>query len=221
MPGDDFWLNLRAAVQFLIPPVFAEPASQDVPDLEQKLQSATGWLAPRSVDDFDPQDFAFLAPADLDRLQRRVEAFRQVASQVPADQPATPEQLAPASAAVAEIVRLLRPHLFPTFETFKIQYRLEQELRGKLPRWVEDFVCETGVDVGDDPALWVWLYVSQEAVDNDLVVKEGQQVRAVALSAVRRLRIDRWPYVRFQSRAELALAQEGGPRMSLANENPS
>jgi hypothetical protein len=212
MPGDDFWLNLRTAVQFLVPTVSAESASQDVPDLEQKLQSTAGWLTPGSVDDFDPQDFAFLAPADLDRLQRSVEAFRQVASQVPGDRPASPQQLESAATPFGEIVRLLRPHLFPNLETFKIQYRLENELRGKLPRWVEDFVCETGVDLTDDPALWVWVYVSQEAVDNDLVVKEGQKVREVVLSAVRRLRIDRWPYVRFQSRAELALARKGGCR---------
>lgn len=209
MRADDFWINLRTAASFLVPSASTDSPDQDAAHFERVLRSAAIWLTTRSVDDFDPQDFAFLEPDDLRRLTRSVEAFRRVASQVPGNQPASPQQLQDAGAAFRKIIQLLRPHEFRNFDAFKSQYHLERELKGKLPSWIERFLCETGTDVADDPALWIWLYVSQEAVDNNLVVKEGQQVRDEVEAAVRRLRLGRWPYVRFQSLAELAASQKG------------
>jgi hypothetical protein len=191
MGGDEFWSNLRTAAR-----VLAQNGSTD-------------WLTPGFLDDFDPQDFAFLEPSDRDQLMRNAETLRRIVSQLPGDRPASEQQLQEAETAVREMIRLLRVQEFLNLEAFKIQYRLERALVGKLPHWIENFVCETGTDVGDDPALWVILNVSQEAVDNDLVVKQGQQVRAVVEAAVRRLRIDRWPYVRFQSLDELAASRKG------------
>jgi hypothetical protein len=206
---DEFWVNLRTAVRFLVPTVSTDSPSQDADYLERLLQSAAVWLTPRSVDEFEPQDFTFLDPADFEQLCRNVEAFRRVASQVSGDKPASPQQLQEAATAFEQIVRLLRPHQFLDFESFKIQYRLERALRGKLPHWIESFVCQTGTDVGNDPAVWVTLNVSQEAVDKELVVKEGRLVREVVDAAVRRLRVGRWPYVRFQSLDELAAMRKG------------
>ncbi len=106
----------------------------------------------------------------------------------------------------------LNGHQFPYLEAFQIQYRLERQLKGKLPAWIESFNCEIGTDVVGDPAVWVWLNVSQEAAANDLVVKEGEQVRDLVQTAVRRLRVGRWPFVRFRSLAELAEIRKGRRR---------
>jgi hypothetical protein len=212
MGEDDFWINLRTAARALIPPV---PTDLPIPESayrERLLQSADAWLTPRSVDEFDLRDFSFLEPEDLDRLRRNVEAFREVASQVSEDQPASEQQVQEAMAPFEEIIHLLRPHQFYYFEAFKIQYRLEHALRGKLPPWIESFVCEIGTDVVNDPALFVTLNVSREAADNEFVVTKGRQVRDQVQAAIRRLRLDRWPYISFQSLAELAAAKKGRRR---------
>jgi hypothetical protein len=212
MGGDRFWMNLRTAARVLEPTLSGAIPGQDSSEMEQARESASRWFTSRSVDDFDREDFAFLESDDLDRLSSNIDAFRRITSPVPGDRPASNSQIQEAWTALQEILRLLQPHEFPSPEGFQIQYRLERELRGKLPPWIESFVCETGTDVSEDPAVWVWLNVSQEAVDKDLVAREGQQVRDEVEAAVRRLRVERWPYVRFRSLAELASFQQGHRR---------
>jgi hypothetical protein len=203
MPIDDFWLNLRTAARHLAPTVAVDSPRADSERLERALQSAALWLTPHSVEGYDPRDFAFLAPADIENLTRNVERFRAVAAQVPTGQPASEGRAREAWTALDEVLRLLRPHSFPDAESFKIQYSLEKELRGKLPPWVESFTSETGTDTSEDPALWIWLNVSDEA-GKRLAAGEGRAVREEVESAVRRLGIRRWPYVRFQTPSELA-----------------
>jgi len=209
MAADEFWLNLRTSASLIAPSVSTDVPGQNADEVERRLREAAIWLTPGTVAGYDPEAFSFLASPERQQLSRAVSDFLDVARQVPGDGPASRPQLRQGWEAFQTLLRLLRPHQFTDFETFKIQYRLERELAGKLPPWVEGLACETGVDVADDPALWIWLNVSQEAVDNDLVIKEGPRVHDEVVRAARRLHTGRWPFVRFRSLAELAAAEKG------------
>src|SRR5207244_5250542 len=63
----------------------------------------------------------------------------------------------PIWAAFGEILRLLQPHRFRDAESFRTQTLLSRELRGEWPDWVTGLFCETGTDVGGDPAIWIWI----------------------------------------------------------------
>jgi hypothetical protein len=205
-----FWANLWRAARHFAPALSADSPGIDASTLEQALQGTSTWLTPRSVDGFDPGDFAFLEPAQQQALNHAVERFRTEASQVPTKNPPSPQQAKEAAAAFLEIVKLLQPNRFHDAETFRIQTLVERELQGKLPPWIESITCKTGIDVSDDPALWVWLNVSQDATAKKLITKEGRGIQEEVVAAIRRLGIPRWPYVRFQSLYELTEIPKGG-----------
>jgi hypothetical protein len=209
MGGDVFWTNLQTAAKFLAPAGAADLPGLDADSLAKRLAAASNYLPPEWVDDFEPQDFAFLDPADLERLRKNVESIRPVANRAPTDEPASPRQFHDAAAAFEELIRLLRSDQFLDFDSFMIHYRLERVLQGKLPPWIESFTCQTGIDVAGDPAVWVTLNVSLEAVEKELAIKEGRPVRDMVDRAVRRLRTGHWPYITFQSLDELAAMRKG------------
>lgn len=209
MAIDDFWLNLRTAASLYSPTVAADSPRVDTGYLERMLRGAVMWLTPRSVDGFDPNDFQFLDEDQQARLRAVVERFRAVASSVPGNQPATRPQAEEGRAAFAEILQILQPHRFRDAESFQTQVLLERGLRGQLPRWVTGLFCETGTDVGGDPAVWIWVEVTDDATTKGRIEKEGQGVHELISAAYRRIGGRRWPFIRFRSPDALA-RREGG-----------
>jgi hypothetical protein len=208
MAIDDFWLNLRTAASFYAPSV-AVDAPLDAGAVERMLRGAMMWLTPRSVEGFNEDDFAFLEEEQRATLRENVERFRTVASQVPAKKPATPEQVEQGQAAFGEILRILQPHRFRDAESLQTQILLERELRGKLPRWVTGISCETGLDLTDDPAIWIRVDVTDSATDKGLIEKHGLAIAEEIRSAYQRIGGRRWPFVRFRSPDAFAHREEG------------
>jgi hypothetical protein len=203
MAIDDFWRNLRTAASLYAPSAVTDLPHADPEALERMLRGARLWLTARSVEGFEPDDFAFLDDERREALRESVDRFRSIATHVPGNKPATPEQVEAGGAAFREILHLLQPHRFGDAESFRTQVLLDRELQGKLPRWVTGLFCETGQDVADDPAVWIWVEVTDEATEKRLVVKHGQRIDEEVTSAYRRIGGRRWPFVRFRNPSEL------------------
>lgn len=206
MAIDLFWRNLRTAAGLFGP--LAETADADAARLERALRGPALWLTPRSVNGFDVRDFDFLEPAQQEALGASVEKFRAVANQVSPKKPASASQKKEAGQAFLEILKILKPDQFIEADAFRIQTLLERELQGKLPSWVKGITCETGTDTGDDPAVWIWLHVTDEATDRGLVAKHAIGILEEAQSAFDRIGSHRWPYILFRNPSELPASGE-------------
>jgi hypothetical protein len=209
MAIDDFWLNLRTAASLFAPTATADSARVDAGHVERMLRGAAMWLTPGSVDGFDPNDFRFLGEEQQETLRMSIERFRAAASQVPGNEPATRSQAEEGRAAFGEILRILQPHRFRDAESFRTQVLLERELRGQLPRWVTGLSCETGTDVVGDPAVWIWVEVTDAATKKGRIEKAGQGLHERIAAAYRRVGGRRWPFIRFRSPDAFA-RREGG-----------
>ena len=72
------------------------------------------------------------------------------------------------------------------------------ELRG-LPAQVSSWQVETGPDATDDPAVWVWVMLEDEAVD----FQTRSRLREMVRNQVRnKTNDDSWVYVRFRGAPE-------------------
>lgn len=198
MALDDFWASIRTAASLHSPTVAAD-TPEAVAAWERILRQARLWLTPRSVEGYDPVDFSFLDEGEQTRLRDGVERFRAAAGQVAADAAPTERQAKEGDAAFRAILALLRPHRFRDAESFRTQILLDRALQGGLPPWVTAVACETGTDLGGDPAIWIWVDVTDEATRRGKVEKEGQAIHDRIESAYHRIGGRRWPYIRFRS----------------------
>jgi hypothetical protein len=205
-----FWAHLSDVARQFAAVAFSDsaPAETLKLDPDRATQGSMPWLTPHSLEGYDPRDFEFLEPPQQRELQANVEVFQSVARQVGGKSPPSQERRRAAAVALIEILKLLKPHQFHDPEAFRIQVLLERELRDKLPSWVAGFHCETGTDVGDDEAVYIWLNLTKEGAEEKAGSREGMEVCEVVESAVRRLGILRWPYVWFRETPTLA----AGPR---------
>src|SRR5436309_508313 len=97
----DVW---RAHRQFFPPQIQTDSSRSDAHAWARALLNADLWLTPKSVEAFDPVDFADLPPALRNRLGQAVDRFRQVAATVAPDGPATNEQAQLARGHLEELI---------------------------------------------------------------------------------------------------------------------
>ena len=70
-----------------------------------------------------------------------------------------------------------------------------------LPTPVSGWEVETGVDSTDAPAVWVWVYLTEEEVD----LETRDRLRDMVRNLVRRkTESSIWTYVRFRGASEAA-----------------
>ena len=100
MARDKFFLSLRNALGFLAPEVKTDSQTLNSTDIQRQIQDAAIWLTPKSVEGFDAKDFLDLPKAQRTALSNEVAEFTKIAEQVPADGPATDEQIQNAHALV-------------------------------------------------------------------------------------------------------------------------
>jgi hypothetical protein len=166
------------------------------------------WLTPRSMGGFDPNDFAFLDEETRTALQEGVERFRAVADRMPRKKPPRRELLEEGRAALRPIVDLLQPLEYVDGESFRTRILLQRELRGKLTRWVTGISCRTGIDLTDDPAIWIQVDVTDAAVDRKLIDKKGQEIDDEIKEAYWRIGGRRYLYIRYHSPGAFAHRKE-------------
>lgn len=93
MAFEQFIDSLRIASRELSPPnVSSGRGAQTDAYLTSMLHSADLWLTPKSVEGFDPADFAGWPEKERDELAQEIAAFSNVAEKVPPNKPATKAQ---------------------------------------------------------------------------------------------------------------------------------
>jgi hypothetical protein len=200
----EFWANVRLGAGLDSTRATVDAPRLDEKKIEQILRRAHLWLTPNVVEGFDISDFDFLSDQERQTLSESVDRFRQVVEQVPADAVPSTEQVQEALPHFRRIVELLRPDRYANPDAFIIGKRIEQLVRGQVPEWFKEkeMVFETGNDANGDPALWIWVEIDDTAADETVFSQNTRAVRNTLEMAVRKLGIDRWPYIRFRTVSE-------------------
>lgn len=186
----------------IAPRVIADSPMIDADEIERRLRASDLWLTPRAVEGFREHDFEFLDEGERTHLAELVEAFRNVAEQVPQDGPADEEQVREALRAFQGVLEILEPHRYADEESLVIGKKLQRELAGRLPEWVREFRMESGPDSTGDPGVWIWVVLDDEATDRSRFAENNRTVRKLIFDAAEEASIDRWPYIRFRSVSE-------------------
>jgi hypothetical protein len=194
MARDQFLENVRAAADYLSPAFYVNGIRLNPEHLSDILRERLFWLTPATVEGFDPDDFGELSDEARERLARSVRAFRAIAEQASAEKSPSEDQVREASAHFIAILSTLERHL----EGFNLYHALKRQA---FPEIVRDFVIKTGDDSTGDPAVWVWVILADRAAGS-LAFEVLQEMRNGVKAVLRRLKIDRYPYIRFRTESE-------------------
>lgn len=104
----DFLRSVRTAVGTLEPPGDTAHPSNDREELEGRLRQSNLWLARSAVAGFDREDFPDLDPKTLERLDRSVSRFQEVAATVDPKRPPTRDQVEDAIPPFVKVALIVR-----------------------------------------------------------------------------------------------------------------
>lgn len=198
MARQEFLDNVRAARNLFVHDrgrVYPADSPIDSQSLERRKARAAIWLVPKSVAEFDADDFRGLGPDHQRELAEAVRDFREVAEQVPPSEAATPDQLSRASSAFARLVGLLDPYLPTPEEVLKVR---EAIATIDLPGWVDNWNYELGNDHDEEPAVWVTIIADEHDAPRKQFARFSSELTAKLHRALSAFGIDRWPYVRMR-----------------------
>jgi hypothetical protein len=193
----DFLSNVRVARNlFVHPRVESDKTSVAATANQGALSRADIWLTPKSVAGFNAADFPELGLDRQQELQAAVQSFLAVATQVPADRPATAEQFGNASVAFAKIRQILGPYLSLPDEARNI----EKALRAvDFPAWVVNWDYEIGSDSDGTAVVWVIVFVDEQTVPGMRLGREAAELTTKVRQAFANFKIDRWPHIRLST----------------------
>lgn len=199
---------MRIGARLIAPQVIADAPRLDSASIDSVLRRATSWFTPRAVEGFNEADFPFLPKEERERLVKLVSEFSEVAAKVsPTDAP--PEVVESALPLFREILQLLEFHRYGDAEAYRLGKQIEQKLQPHWPKEIAELRFKTGLDHTGDPALWIWVFLTEEVSKNDDdFLKAAQRLRAILDPIARRVDADRWPYLSFRPITEPAEAVE-------------
>ena len=195
MAREDFLLNLRTAARFLSPEVHVNGIRLGPEHVGNVLKRALVWLTPKSVEGFDPEDFSELPERERDELSNAVAAFRDVASKVPGNMPATREQFKQALPSFVAILEKMKPYL----RGFRI-YSMLKDSPG-FPDFVRDFAVRVGEDSTGDSAAWVWVIIDDQMGGPDFY-EHVPAIRDRIEGLFSRSNSDLYPYISIRTKSE-------------------
>jgi hypothetical protein len=205
MSRSGFLRNLRTAAGFLSPSVHTDH-NGDNAKMTRLLKSAAIWLTPAAVEGYDEAEFIELAAETRVRLTKSVSDFKAIASKVPNDQPAPPDQAERALQAFRDILDVLKDYLDHD------AVRAHQLLDGQTwPDYVVGFSCEAGHDSTGDPCLWITLMLRDDIPNRPDFLNVTNELRQKVADVLEKNGIDRWPYFRFGSAYESDLLYAKNP----------
>ena len=198
-----FLLNFRVARNlFAHPRVETDNPTIETATISDALTRGAIWLTQKAVDGFNAADFPELNADRQAKLLSAVQAFKAVASQVPADKPPTKEQYGNAAIAFIDILNILSPYL-PTPEESK---KVERSLRNvPFPPWVVNWDYELGNSEEGDAAVWVNVFAEGNVARGDYG-RFGSQIIPRIRQALAAEGVHRWPYVRLRTATEYKTA---------------
>jgi hypothetical protein len=192
--------NFRIARNlFAHPRVETDRSHPNADEAARAIARAAIWLTPKSVWGFNEAAFSELGPAQQSALTAAVRAFLHVATKVPPNEPATPEQLTAARTAFSKILEILTPYL-PTPEEGKTVEKVLQTV--DLPSWVLNWDYELASDEDGTPALWVNLYADEQVAPRKEFGRAVMRLTAKIREALSAAGVERWPYIRMRTALE-------------------
>jgi hypothetical protein len=198
-----FLANFRVARNlFFHPRAETDSLTIDAASISDALTRGALWLTMKSVEGFNAADFPELKADRRAELLNAVQAFKAVASQVPADKPPTKEQYGNAAIAFAAILNILSPYLPKPEESKKVEKALRNVL---FPRWVVNWDYELGNSEDGDAAVWVNVFAEGDVARSDYG-RFGTQIIPVIRQALAAEGVRRWPYVRLRTATEYKTA---------------
>lgn len=111
MAREQFIDSLRMASRLLAPPSVSTGQHDSDAYLDAVLNTTDPWLTPRSVEGFDPADFASWPQGERNELARAVAAFLEIADKVPPNKPATKAQTKQSRKHLERAIFILRQQL--------------------------------------------------------------------------------------------------------------
>jgi len=205
----DFWISVRTASRVHVPQPIVDSPSIDEGTIERKLRATTLWVTPGAIAGFDEKDFSFLPESERTRLAKLLTDFRQVASAVSPGAPVPNDALERALPLFRDIVISLSFDRYEDPEALRLGKLIEQAIESDRPPELAELRFNTGLDHTGDPALWIWVFLTEEVSKKDEdFLRAAQRLRAILDPIARRVDPDRWPYLSFRPITEPAEAVE-------------
>jgi len=209
MALQDFWTNVRIGAGLIVPQVIADSPRLDAASIESALRKATLWLTSQAVEGFNEADYPFLPKEERERLAKLVKEFSEAAAKVSPTYVAASEVVESALPLFREILQMLEFHRYGDAEAYRVGKQIEQKLQPLWPKEIAELRFNTGLDHSGDPALWIWVFLTEEvSKDDEAFLKAAHRLRAILDSIARRVDPDRWPYLSFRPITEPAEAVE-------------
>ena len=196
----EFLDNFRIARNlFVHSRVQTDPLCLDPQVAAEMTARAALWLTPKSVSGFNADDFREIGIERQRDLQAAVRQFLDIAAKVPADKPATPEQLGNARVAFAKLLELLQPYL-PTPQEGQ---NLEEVLHGvQFPPWVVNWDYDLGSDADGGAAVWINLFADESTAPRQEFGRLASSITHKIREALSATGSQRWPYIRVRTALE-------------------
>ena len=200
-----FWINVLAASSLDLPSGVADRPRITPDAVAARLVTKPRWLNPFTVRGFRVEEFQFLSPEELKNLTDGVNGVLAVASEIRPNQLATEDQRERAQPYFLAILEVLEYDRYGDVAALILGKQIEQRLASDWPPFLDHLRFRTGLDSTDDPALWVWAFVTEEAEEYDEIkflrranaIEDGLEPIARELAPEGRL------YLRFRSTLDL------------------
>lgn len=203
MSIERFWSNVTSAArQLQRPRVEKAGRGRNGKTAARTIERPNAWLTPDAVDGFVPAEYGFLTVAEREELTDAVARFLDIVGQVPVDGSATKSQVDSGRRELQRILAVLDTDHFADADAFVIGKRLYTGLGTWLPAYVRDLRVETGFHADDDPAVWIYVIIADDAARDDVLSENTRNVWQLMNREWKRLDDSRWPSIRFRSVSE-------------------
>jgi hypothetical protein len=208
MAIDEFWQNVRLGARLNLPTrVISDTPRMDDEVIKNALANSHSWLTPKSVQGFDPADFAFLPPEERNRLTENVNGFLALAKTVDPKKPATAEQVEAATPFFTDIVKSLEFDRFADAEAYRVGKTIESD-----PSFPHDDVKDARYrirrDWNGEPSIKIMTYLPDSSLEEFL--ERAKSVRKVIMDLVFERGQPYFPYPSTRIMSNLAELQTVG-----------
>jgi hypothetical protein len=189
----DFLTNFRLARNlFAHPRVDTDNAALDKDSIKRMVVRAALWLTPKSVAGFNAAHFLELGAARQLELQRLVSEFREIATSVPPNKPATGDQYDRARLIFMELMEILDPYLFSPQEGKQVEEALKKVA---FPPWALNWDYELGSDPDGTPSVLVTIFVDDESLPRRELGRFASSMTNKIRTALNEVGSQRWPNI--------------------------
>jgi hypothetical protein len=189
----DFLTNFRMARNlFFHSRVYTDSTSLDQDSIKRMVVRAALWLTPKSVAGFNAAHFPELGTDRQLELQRLVKEFREIATNVPPNKPATGDQYDSATLVFMKLIQILDPYLFSPQEGEEVEEALKKV---DFPPWAVNWDYELGSDPDGSPSVLVTIFVDDESLPRRELGRFASSMTSKIRVALNEVGSQRWPNI--------------------------